>query len=252
MPSRTDGAQPPLLSVVIPAFNEERRIGATMDALTGYLEEQPFEWEVLIVDDGSTDATAQVAASTGGSDRRMRVESVPHWGKGWAVRTGMLAARGRFRLMFDADMAMPATQIGGFLARMEEGWDIVIGSREASGAKRSGESAARHFRGRVFNRVVSLLAVSGYRDTQCGFKCFEAEAANRIFKLQRTRGFAFDVELLYLARRLDMKVLEMPIDWHHDGSSTIRPLTDSLEMLRDAALVRLRDARGLYARGAQE
>ena len=243
----SNSVQPTLLSVVIPAFNEEQRIGATMDALTEYLEEQPFEWEVLVVDDGSTDATAEVAASTAAPDRRIRVESMPHRGKGWAVRTGMLAAEGRFRLMFDADMAMPVTQIGGFLARMEEGWDIVIGSREASGARRSGESAARHIRGRVFNRVVSLLAVSGYRDTQCGFKCFEGDAADRIFKLQRTPGFAFDVELLYLARRLDMKVLEMPIDWHHDGSSTIRPLTDSLEMLRDAALVRLRDAHGLYA-----
>ncbi len=199
-----------------------------------------------MVDDGSADATARVAAGMAGPDSRVRVESAPHAGKGWAVRAGMLTARGRFRMMFDADMAMPVTRIGGFLARMEEGWDVVIGSREAAGASRSGESAARHVRGRVFNHVVSLLAVSGYGDTQCGFKCFRSEAADRLFKLQRTRGFAFDVELLYLARRLDMKVLEMPIEWRHDGASTVRPLADSLEMLRDAALVRLRDARGLY------
>ena len=252
MPNRVDNGQAPLLSVVIPAFNEERRIGATLDAMTGYLAERPFEWEVLVVDDGSTDATARIALGRAGADNRVRVESVPHRGKGWAVRTGMLSARGRFRLMFDADMAMPVTQIDSFLARMEEGWDIVIGSREASGAKRSGESAARHVRGRVFNRVVSLLAVSGYRDTQCGFKCFRGEMADRIFELQRTRGFAFDVELLYLARRLDLRVLEMPIDWRHDSSSKVRPLADSLEMLRDAAMIRLRDMRGLYAHVSQE
>ena len=252
MPNRVDRRQAPLLSVVIPAFNEERRIGATLDAITGYLAEHPFEWDVLVVDDGSTDATARIALGRAGADSRVRVESVPHEGKGWAVRTGMLEARGRFRMMFDADMAMPVRQIGSFLARMEEGWDIVIGSREASGAKRSGESAARHVRGRVFNRVVSLLAVSGYRDTQCGFKCFRGEMADRIFELQRTRGFAFDVELLYLARRLDLKVLEMPIDWHHDSSSKVRPLADSLEMLRDAAMVKLRDMRGLYAHVSQE
>ena len=217
-----------------------------MDALTGYLEEQPFEWEVLVVDDGSTDATAEVAASTAGSDRRMRVESVPHWGKGWAVRTGMLAARGRFRLMFDADMAMPATQIGGFLARMEEGWDIVIGSREASGAKRSGESAARHFRGRVFNRVVSLLAVSGYRDTQCGFKCFEAQAAETLFSIQRANGFGFDVEVLFLAQRLGMRIKDIPIDWYYHEGSKVKPVRDSFLMLRDILSVRWSNARGRY------
>lgn len=236
-----------MLSVVIPAFNEERRIGATLDALAGYLQQQPFEWDVLVVDDGSTDATAEVVADKSGPDARVWAASVPHRGKGWAVRTGMLAAKGRFRLMFDADMAMPVTQIGSFLARMEEGWDIVIGSREAAGARRSGESAARHIRGRVFNRAVSLLAVSGYRDTQCGFKCFRGEAADRLFELQRTNGLAFDVEILYLARKMDLRVLEMPIDWRHDSSSKVRPLADALEMLRDAALVRLRDARGLYS-----
>ena len=244
--------QLPLLSVVIPAFNEEHRIGATLDALGGFLQEQPFEWEVLVVDDGSTDATANVVAGRSGPGTRVRVESIPHTGKGWAVRTGMLDVSGRFRLMFDADMAMPVTQIGSFLARMEDGWDVVIGSREAIGARRSGESTARHIRGRVFNRVVSLLAVSGYRDTQCGFKCFRGEAADRLFELQRTHGLAFDVELLYLARRMGLKVLEMPIDWRHDSSSKVRPLADALAMLRDAALVRLRDARGLYAHGPRE
>ena len=252
VPSRADGEQHPLLSVVIPAFNEEGRIGATLDALVEYLQEQSFGWEVLVVDDGSTDATAKVVAGRSDAGTRVRVKSIPHMGKGWAVRTGMLAVSGRFRLMFDADMAMPVAQIGSFLARMEDGWDIVIGSREAIGARRSGESTARHIRGRVFNWVVSLLAISGYRDTQCGFKCFSGKAADRLFELQRTHGLAFDVELLYLARRMGLKVLEMPIDWRHDNSSKVRPLTDALEMLRDAALVRLRGARGIYAHGPRE
>ncbi len=243
------GEHAPLLSVVIPAFNEEQRIGVTLDALAEYLKEHPFEWEVLVVDDGSTDATVQAVAGRVSPGGRVRVQSVPHRGKGWAVRFGMLAASGRFRLMFDADMAMPVRQIGDFLARMEEGWDIVIGSREASGAVRSGESFARHLRGRTFNRAVSLLVVSGYRDTQCGFKCFRGEVADRIFKLQRTRGLAFDVEVLYLARRMGLEVLEMPIGWRHDRESRIRPFADSLEMLRDAALIRLRDVCGFYKLG---
>ena len=224
---------------MIPAFNEEHRITTTLDTLAEYLSEQSFGWEILVVDDGSTDSTAQVVAERATVNRFVRLRSGPHRGKGWAVKSGMLAVKGHFRLMFDADMAMSVHQIGSFMEYMDEGADIVIGSREGHGAQRHGEPLARHLRGRVFNWAVRLLAVSGFDDTQCGFKCFRGDVADRIFELQRVTGFAFDVELLYLARRMGLNVLELPIDWYHDGASKVRPLADTCLMLRDVAMIRI-------------
>ena len=242
----------PHLSVVIPAFNEEDRIGPTLDALVGYLEAQPYSREIVVVDDGSSDGTVGVVERREGRpETPVRVESIPHAGKGWAVRHGMLSSGGRYRFMCDADLAMPVHHLRDFLSCMDEGYDVVIGSRQIEGARRYGEGMARHFRGRVFNWVVRLVAVGGFQDTQCGFKCFRGEVAEDLFGRQVTRGWGFDVEILYLATRRRLSVLEMPIDWHHQKLSRVGSLLEPFSMLRDALAVRIRAARGLYGPAAE-
>ena len=236
----------PLLSVVIPAFNESARIIDTLDELAGYMDVQEYASEVLVVDDGSVDDTADLVRRWAADRSDTFVISIPHAGKGWAVRAGMLAARGSYRFMCDADLAMPVHWIGTFIERMESGLDIVIGSREAAGARRFDEPAYRHVMGRVFNWVVRLLAVSGFQDTQCGFKCFRAEAADELFRLQRTRGMGFDVEILFLAVKKGLSIEEMPIDWYHQTVSKVRPGADTIDMLKDTIVIRLRDITRRY------
>ena len=237
----------PFISIIIPAYNEATRIVPTLEKIVAFLSCQPYAWEVLVVDDGSLDDTAAVVGRWVQTHHRVRIESIPHAGKGWAVRHGMLSAAGRYRFMCDADLAMPIEWLPHFLERMEEGYDIVAGSRQIAGARRFDESTFRHVMGRIFNRWVRLVAVGGFQDTQCGFKCFREEVAEELFCLQRTRGFGFDVEILYLAsKKRSMSVLEMPIDWYHQSASSVRAFADSFLMLRDAILVRVRDAFGRY------
>ena len=237
---------PPHLSVVIPAFNEEGRIVSTLEEVVGYLEAQSYAWEVVVVENGSSDGT--LAAARGWADRRqgVRVESIPQRGKGWAVRHGMLAATGDHRFMCDADLSMPVGQIGDFLEKMGEGYDVVMASREVKGSRRFGEPILRHLIGRAFNWVVRAFLVRGYDDTQCGFKCFRGDSARYLFGLQRTRGFGFDGEILFLARKRGMRLLEIPIDWHYRADSTVRPLVDSYLMFRDTVRVRWDHLRGRY------
>ena len=236
----------PLLSVVIPAFNESARIIATLDELARYLGEQEYISEVVVVDDGSVDDTADLVSQWAVDRPDTRLIRIRHAGKGWAVRSGMLAARGDYRFMCDADLAMPVHWIGEFIERMEAGLDIVIGSREVAGARRFDEPGYRHLMGRVFNRVVRLLAVSGFQDTQCGFKCFRADTAEELFSLQRTRGMGFDVEILFLGVKRGFSIEEMPIDWYHQAVSKVRPGVDTIDMLKDTIIIRLRDVMRRY------
>ena len=236
----------PLLSVVIPAFNESARIVATLDELARYLEGQEYSSEIIVVDDGSIDDTADLVRRWASDRTDTFLIRIPHAGKGWAVRGGMLASRGVYRFMCDADLAMPVHWIGAFIERMDAGLDIVIGSREVVGARRFDEPAYRHLMGRVFNGVVRLLTVSGFQDTQCGFKCFRAEAAEELFRLQRTRGMGFDVEILFLAVKRGYSIEEMPIDWYHQAVSKVRPGADTIDMLKDTIVIRLRDVTRRY------
>ena len=237
----------PFISIVIPAYNEGMRIGPTLEKIVSFLSDQPYEWEVLVVDDGSSDDTAAVVNTWVQTRDEVRGETIPHAGKGWAVRHGMLSVTGQYRFMFDADLAMPIEWLPRFLERMDEGYDVVAGSRQIAGSRRFDESIFRHVMGRIFNWSVRLVAVRGFQDTQCGFKCFRGEVAEELFRLQMTRGFGFDVEILYLASEMrSMSVLEMPIDWFHHRSSRVRAVADSLLMLRDAIMVRVRGAFGGY------
>ena len=236
----------PLVSIVIPAFNEAGRIIATLERVVGYVAGQSYRWEVLVVDDGSTDDTASLVRKWTSQQPGVRIESTPHKGKGGAVRHGMLCSAGVYRFACDADLAMPIEGLAAFLEGMQEGYDIVIGSRQIEGAQRFNEPALRHLMGRIFNWWVRALVLGGFQDTQCGFKCFRSEAADELFALQRTGGFGFDVEILYLAAKKDMRVLEIPIDWYHQRDSKVRVGMDSLLMVRDTLLMRWYDLRGGY------
>lgn len=237
----------PYLSIIVPAYNEAGRIVATLDTLSQYLQGQPYTWEVITVDDGSDDSTVAIVEQWMRGRDGFRLERIEHSGKGAAVRHGMLAARGEYRFMCDADLAMPISHLSDFLRNMSQGNDIVIGSRQIEGADRYDEPLFRHLLGRAFNKLVQMMAVRGIHDTQCGFKCFSAAATNSLFSLQRTTGWGFDVELLYLARRQGMRVLEMPIEWRHDADSRLSPASAGLNMLKDVLAVRWRSLRGEYS-----
>ena len=236
------------LSIVIPAFNEERRLPATLDRLATFLGSQPWTWEIRIVDDGSADDTVRVGEDAGRTTPGIVVQREPHRGKGAAVRAGLMAARGQYRFMCDADLSMPPEELPRFLPPAQSAFDVAIGSREGSGARRVGEPLRRHITGRCFNYVIQLLAVPGISDTQCGFKMFTADSVRTIFPHATLDGWAFDVEVLCIARALGLHIVEVPIEWHHRNESQVSVLRDSLRMLRDVLKVRARVRRNKLIR----
>ena len=240
----------PRLSVVIPMYNEEERIGASLERILAYLEKQGYAWEILPVDDGSTDGTREVVRRIAARQpsRRIRLVVEEHRGKGHAVRSGMLKARGESILFTDADLSTPIEEVERFLAGVEQGYDIVIGSREAPGARRHEEPLRRHLVGRVFNYLVRALTVKGFHDTQCGFKLFSRRAARALFPRQTVDRFSFDVEILYLAQKSGLRILELPVQWYYGPSSTMRVGRDGLRMGLDVLRVRYLAWRGAYGR----
>jgi glycosyltransferase involved in cell wall biosynthesis len=234
------------LSVVVPAYNEEPRLGESLDRIVGYLDHQHFTWEVLVADDGSTDGTAAIVQEWGKRDGRVRLLPGPHLGKGGAVRRGMLAARGCYRFLADADLSMPIEQIERFLPPRLDNCDVAIGSREARGARRLGEPRRRHLVGRGFNLLVRLLALPGIQDSQCGFKLFTAAAAEAIFPLQRLQGWSFDAEVLFVARLQRRRVVEVPIDWYYREESKVRVFSDLVRTVGELLSIRWNHLRGRY------
>ncbi len=234
------------LSVVIPAYNEERRLPDTLAAVEDYLGRQPYTWEIIVADDGSEDGTAGVVQRAAQGRDRIQLLTLPHRGKGSAVKHGMLAGRGRFRFLCDADLSMPIEHLARLLPENAPVADIVVGSREASGANRIGEPRRRWVMGRIFNGMTRLLAVPGIADTQCGFKIFGADAAEELFSQQTLDGFAFDAEILFLARRRGFTIAEVGIDWHYRSESKVRPLRDGWRTLRDLLIIRWRWLTGRY------
>ena len=213
----------PFLSVVVPALNEEGCIGAFIDQMRRELSILVPSWEIVVVDDGSTDRTETIVAAEARADERIRLITRPHHSMAAALQQGMAAAKGRWRFMADADLAMPVDNLGRFLTllRADHPPDIIIGSRRAAGSPRIGERWWRHVVDRVFNYTVRALAVSGIRDTQCGFKMFSAAAADAVFPRLTITGFAFDVEMLFLARRAGLDVREVGIVWHGRDDSRV-------------------------------
>ena len=230
----------PFLSVVVPAYNEEIRISWTIRQIVSYLGEQGYPWEIVVADDGSDDATARLALEAAEGDRRVKVLPLSHGGKGWAVRHGMLAAAGEFRLLCDADLSVPIAQVERLMPPDGPDVDVAVGSREAPGAARHGEPGRRHVMGRVYNALSRRLAAPGLADTQCGFKCFRADAAARLFGRATIDGFSFDVEVLHLALRSGMTVAEIGVDWYYREHSKVRPFRDAFSMTLDLFRIRWR------------
>jgi len=238
----------PVLSVVIPAFNEAVRLPRTVMETLRWCSAQNLSFEVVIVDDGSRDDTLALARVFSECDSRVRTMACVHTGKGGAVRVGMLNAKGRYVLFMDADGATPLPEIAKLLALMQR-YDIAIGSRAADGF---GEvevrtSFRRRIVGRVFARIVNFLAVCGIDDTQCGFKMFRREAAEAVFAHQKIRGFAFDVEILFIAQRLGLSMKEIPVNWIAQPGSKVKVVRDSIRMLKDIIRIRWlhRDVAGM-------
>lgn len=241
------------LSIIIPVYKEEYRLPETLRANNRYLATQLFDGEVLVVDDGSTDATVAVTRGYPG----VAVLTGPHRRKGFAVRAGVLASEGEFVLFCDADLAVPIEEWTNPYRQLINGYDVAIGSREGLGASRLGEPWYRHVMGRVFNLLVRGMAVRGIRDTQCGFKALRREVAVDLFQRMRVyradanapRGPAvtgYDVELLYLAQRQCYRIREVPVAWRYGSETKVKVFHDTVRNLRDVSLVRLNAWRHQY------
>jgi len=236
----------PFLSIIIPAYNEETRLPGSLEKITAFLSQQPYRAEVLIVENGSSDCTYAIAQEFAQKNPIFRALHIEERGKGIAVKTGMLAALGEYRFICDADLSMPIEEVNRFFPPLLENFDIAIASREAPGAQRIGEPGYRHFIGRAFNGFVKVMALPGLQDTQCGFKCFSAKAAEHLFPLQTIQGWTFDVEVLFLARKFGYSISEVPIRWYFDPHSKVRFLRDSLHMAGDLLRIRWKAIRKDY------
>jgi dolichyl-phosphate beta-glucosyltransferase len=242
----------PLLSIVIPAHNEESRLPPSLLKIDTFLKKQPFDAEVIIVENGSSDRTLKVAKSFARDYPYMRVIQSAVRGKGLAVKEGMLAARGEYRFICDADLSMPIEEVTRFLPPHVDGYDVIIATREGKGAHRVGEPEYRHLIGRINNLIIKLTAVRGFEDTQCGFKMFTRQAAEDLFGVQQMTGIGFDIELLFVAKRRGYRILQVPITWYFDADSRMRLVGDSLNLLVEIWMIRRNWLQGVYAKKTQE
>lgn len=233
-----------LLSVIIPAYNERNRLPPYLRKLASYLKNSGILHEIIVVDDGSNDDTVPLVESFRSDSCNLKLIPLSaNRGKGFSVKTGMLAAAGRYRLFTDADGAISIDEIGKFLEQIEKGADIVIGSKALSP---SFAKWHRKLSGRIFNMLVRLLVVKGIRDTQCGFKLFTAEAAQELFSLQTIDGYCFDVEILFLASSKGYNISEIPVDWLGIRGGKVRILLDSCKMAWDLFRIRRNSLGGIY------
>jgi len=213
-----------------------------------FAESQNYPVEVLVVDNGSTDRTSDVAREIAAEHPIVSLLHQPIPGKGAAVRKGIFAGRGEYLFICDADLAMPIEETNKFLSPTLSDYDIAIASREAPGAVRYNEPGYRHLMGRIFNFIVRRLAVPGIQDTQCGFKCFRREAARDLFSVQTIDGWAFDVEILHAAQRRGYRLVEVPINWYYGEGSRVSPIRDSLNMIVEVLRIRRNGHAGMYDR----
>ena len=237
------------LSIIVPAYNEEHRLPPTLERLHAFLSAQPLRYEILVVDDGSKDKTCEVVEQAMHTTPGLRLlRQVPNKGKGAAVRMGMLAARGQIRVMCDADCSMPPEQLPRLIDPIIScKAEIAIGSRYAEGAKTDVKQPRyRVLWSRLCNKVIQRSLVPGVRDTQCGFKAFTAESARDLFRVARIDGWAFDLEILALARRRGYAIAEIGVEWKDDRRSRINPLKDMWKVIREALLIRRNLRRGVY------
>lgn len=246
----------PFLSVVIPAFNEADNFKSNkLEGVNDYLKNQNYSWEVIVVDDGSSDNTAKLVGDWVKSKPHWRLIKNSHHGKAKTVETGMLAASGQIRLFTDFDQATPIKEVQKVIAQIKSGAQVVIGSRELKGATRQKEPFIRHLMGRVFNAIVQFLALRGISDSQCGFKAFTADATIDLFghlivyknhTAADAYTGAFDVELLFLARKRNYQIAQIPVTWEYVNSSRVNAIKDSIRMFADILKIRFAYLTGKY------
>jgi dolichyl-phosphate beta-glucosyltransferase len=232
-----------MLSIIIPAYNEEKRIVKTLEKITSYLKSKKYDYEIIIVDDGSNDNTRQVVQNF---KNIILTEKRHNKGKGYSIKEGMLLAKGDYLLFSDADLSTPIEELDKFMEYIEK-YNVVIGSRALKGSDiKVRQPFYREYMGKVFNLFVQTLAIKGIKDTQCGFKMFTKQAAKKIFSKQKIEGFGFDVEVLFLAKKFDFNIKETPVTWVNSANTTVSPIKDSIKMFLDLFKVRLNDIKGEY------
>jgi dolichyl-phosphate beta-glucosyltransferase len=226
----------PDLSFIIPAYNEELRLSKTISTVIEYFSKQDYTVEIIIVDDGSSDNTIKIAKEFG----NINVISQPkNMGKGAAVKRGMLESAGKYRIFSDADLSTPIYEIPKLLNILKNGYEVSIGSRAVDYSLiKKHQPFYRETMGKTFNKIVQLMVIKGISDTQCGFKGFTKAAAEQIFKRSLIKGFGFDVEILYIASKLGLNVLETPVEWYNAEGSKVSPVKDSLKMLFEILRIR--------------
>lgn len=229
-------------SIIIPAYNEAGRIAQSLDKIFEFMERWGIPFEVIVVDDGSTDQTSIIVEEKSRNHKELKLIKLPtNQGKGYAVKTGMLEAKGKYILFSDADLSTPIEELPRLHQWIKEGFDIAIASRAYPGAiLEVHQPFYREFMGRVFNLLVRIFLLPDIYDTQCGFKLFRGEVAKDIFKRQRLKGFSFDFEILYIARKLGYKIKEVPVRWRHSPGSKVRVLKNGISSFIDIFKTRWR------------
>jgi len=232
-----------MISIIIPAYNEEKRLAVSLEKLAVFLRTRSEQFEVIVVDDASKDQTSEVAASFKNKIPNltvMRLEVSPFAGKGWAVNKGVLKSKGEVVLFTDADFSTPIEELDKLLEKLGSGFDIAIGSRALDRSLvKQRQSILRETMGRTFNILVQLFTVRGIVDTQCGFKAFKMPQCRSLFEEQKIFDFGFDVELLFSAQKKGLKIAEVPVLWYNDKLSTVNPIIDSAKMFLDLIKIRL-------------
>lgn len=241
------------LSIVIPAYNEEARLESSLRRIASFMAQKEWEFEIVVVDDGSTDRTAEIASNferdNSGIDTRV-LSNEENRGKGHSVRRGMLASRGKYALLSDADLSTPIAEFEKLEKRaVSDRLDLAFGSRDVAGSRvLLHQSWIRENSGKMFNRLVRILTPLPFRDTQCGFKLFKMRTCRGIFKIQKIDRYAFDVEILVIANLWGLKMAEVPVNWSHSEGSKVNLLPDGPMMLLDLLKVRLNQLSGRYSR----
>ena len=237
-------------SLIFPAYNEGARLAPTLDTVLKYVSEREWKAEIIVVDDGSTDRTADIVREYSSRNPIVRLVQNPgNRGKGYSVRNGMLSAQGDVLLFSDADLSSPISEAPKLFAAIENGADLAIGSRWLNAeVQTQRQSLLRQLAGRIYNLLLRVILGLDYRDTQCGFKAFTRPAARLIFSAQKIERWGFDPELLFLAKLYRLRVAEVPVEWGHVGDSKINPLLDGVRMFRELLSIRWNNVSGKYAR----
>lgn len=250
MSDQTDSAHI-YLSLIIPAYNEQDRVESRLAIITAYISSLPYSVELILVNDGSTDSTGEILAESAAANSAVRVVSYsPNRGKGFAVRQGVFASCGEYIAFSDADLSTPIDELAALFKAIEDGFDIAIGSRSVKGAQiKTHQPFYREFGGKSLNLLIRMFAVRGIMDTQCGFKLFRGDVAREIFGRCFLNGWAFDVEVLYLAQKMGCCIAETPVKWAHSEGSKVRPLQAGMQVIRDIARIRMHNYGSLGVSG---